>query len=119
MWGVQTAMTEKQTELSKAGVKCNDVAAGVLKLAFDAGLEKYVYHRPAHGAGMEGHQAPYISPGDQTVLEENMIFSNEPGLYNAGAGYASTPVWTAGPMCLHAGASILPLGRDKGCWFKL
>ncbi len=87
MWEVHTAMTEKQTELSKAGVKCNEVAAGVLKLAFDAGLEKYVYHRPAHGAGMEGHQAPYISPGDQTVLEENMMFSNEPGLYNSEAGY--------------------------------
>jgi len=87
MWEVHTAMTLKQAELSKAGVKCNEVAQGVLKLAFDAGLEKYVYHRPAHGAGMEGHQAPYIALGDQMVLEENMMFSNEPGLYNAEGGY--------------------------------
>ncbi|MFQ5778555.1 MAG: M24 family metallopeptidase [Terriglobia bacterium] len=87
MWEVHTAMTHKQAELSKAGVKCNQVAEGVLKLAFDAGLERYVYHRPAHGEGMEGHQAPWISPGDQTVLEENMMFSNEPGLYNEEGGY--------------------------------
>jgi Xaa-Pro aminopeptidase len=87
MWEVHTAMTLKQAELSKAGVKCNAVAEGVLKLAFDAGLEKYVYHRPAHGAGMEGHQAPYIALGDQMVLEENMMFSNEPGLYNSEGGY--------------------------------
>ena len=68
-------------------MKCNDVAEGVLKLAFDAGLERYVYHRPAHGEGMEGHQAPYISPGDQTELRENMMFSNEPGLYNPEGGF--------------------------------
>ena len=119
MWEVHTAMTEKQTELSKAGVKCNDVAAGVLKLAFDAGLEKYVYHRPAHGAGMEGHQAPYISPGDQTVLEENMMFSNEPGLYNSDAGYG------------YNHSNNILVGKNRGrqmnktpltkewCWLKL
>lgn len=87
MWEVHTAMTLKQAELSKAGVKCNQVAEGVLKLARDAGFGKYVYHRPAHGQGMEGHQAPYISPGDNTVLEENMMFSNEPGLYDAEGGF--------------------------------
>lgn len=89
MWEVHTAMTHKQAELSKAGTKCNEVAVGVLKLARDAGLEKYVFHRPAHGEGMEGHQAPWISPGDNTVLEENMTFSNEPGLYSPedGIGY--------------------------------
>ncbi len=87
LWEVHTAMTLKQAELSKAGVKCNQVAEGVLKLARDAGVEKYVYHRPAHGAGMEGHQAPYISPGDNTVLEVNMMFSNEPGLYNPEGGF--------------------------------
>jgi Xaa-Pro aminopeptidase len=87
MWEVHTAMAHKQAELSKAGVKCNQVAEGVLQLAIDAGLERYVYHRPAHGEGMEGHQAPWISPGDNTVLEENMMFSNEPGLYNPEGGY--------------------------------
>ncbi|MFQ5664147.1 MAG: M24 family metallopeptidase, partial [Terriglobia bacterium] len=87
MWEVHTAMTHKQAELSKAGVKCNEVAEGVLKLARAAGFESYVYHRPAHGEGMEGHQAPWISLGDDTVLEENMMFSNEPGLYNPAGGY--------------------------------
>lgn len=119
MWEVHTAMTLKQAELSKAGVKCNQVAEGVLKLARDAGMEKYVYHRPAHGAGMEGHQAPYISPGDNTVLEENMMFSNEPGLYSPedGIGYNHS--------------NNLVVGRDGGrrmnktpmtkewCWLKL
>jgi Xaa-Pro aminopeptidase len=87
MWHTHTEMTLKQAELSKAGTKCQDVAEQVLAIAQRAGMEKYVYHRPAHGQGMEGHQAPYIALGDDTVLAENMTFSNEPGLYNLEGGY--------------------------------
>lgn len=87
LWDVHTAMTLKQQELMKAGVNCNQVAEAVLALPRAAGLEKYIYHRPAHGEGSEGHQAPYLSLGDETVLEENMTFSNEPGLYNPEGGF--------------------------------
>jgi Xaa-Pro dipeptidase len=82
MWDTHTAMTLKQQELSKAGTPCNHVGAAVLKMARDAGMEKYIYHRPAHGEGAEGHQAPYLSLGDTTILQEGMCFSNEPGLYS-------------------------------------
>jgi Xaa-Pro aminopeptidase len=51
------------------------------------GMQKYVYHRPAHGQGSEGHQAPYIALGDVTTLEEGMTFSNEPGLYDPEKGF--------------------------------
>jgi Xaa-Pro aminopeptidase len=63
------------------------VAEALLKIARDAGMTKYIYHRPAHGEGVEGHQPPWISPGDNTVLEEGMMFSNEPALYNPEGGY--------------------------------
>lgn len=87
MWDVHTEMTLAQQEHSRAGVECREVASRVLEIARRAGLEQYVYHRPAHGAGMEGHQAPYVSLGDTTVLQEGMMFSNEPGLYNPAGGY--------------------------------
>ena len=87
LWDVHTEMTFEQQKQSVAGRKCNEVGAAVLKLAHYAGVDRYVYHRPAHGEGSEGHQAPYLSLGDQTVLEEDMLFSNEPGLYNPEGGY--------------------------------
>jgi Xaa-Pro dipeptidase len=87
MWEVHTEMTLAQQELSKAGATGREVAARVLELARRAGLERFVYHRPAHGAGMEGHQRPYIALGDATVLAEGMMFSNEPGLYDPAGGY--------------------------------
>src|SRR5438445_659580 len=63
------------------------VAATGLDIARRAGLERYAYPRPAHGAGMEGHQKPYVSLGDTTVMAEGMMFSNEPGLYDPQGGY--------------------------------
>lgn len=87
MWEVHTAMTKKQQELSKPGTPCNVVGSACLKLARDAGLEKYIYHRPAHGEGAEGHQAPYLSLGDTYIMQENNFFSNEPGLYNPEGGF--------------------------------
>jgi Xaa-Pro aminopeptidase len=36
---------------------------------------------------MEGHQKPYISLGDTTVMAAGMMFSNEPGLYDPQGGY--------------------------------
>lgn len=86
-WDVHTQMTELQAELCREGMACNEIASRVLKLARDAGLERYVYHRPAHGIGMEGHQPPYLSLGDGTRLEKDMLLSNEPGLYNPAGGW--------------------------------
>jgi len=87
MWEVHTEMTSAQQEYSRAGLECRAVAARVHEIARRAGLERFLYHRPAHGAGMEGHQKPYISLGDATVLAEGMMFSNEPGLYDPEGGY--------------------------------
>jgi Xaa-Pro dipeptidase len=87
MWEVVTECSLAQVELSKPGVRCNEVAEKLLKIARDANMTKYIYHRPAHGEGVEGHQPPWISPGDDTVLEEGMMFSNEPALYNPEGGY--------------------------------
>lgn len=86
-WRVHTEMTKLQAELCKAGTPCNEIAAKTLVLPRQAGLEKFIYHRPAHGIGMEGHQDPCLSLGDETVLQEGMILSNEPGLYNPEGGW--------------------------------
>jgi Xaa-Pro dipeptidase len=87
MWDCTTEMSIVQREESKPGRECRDVADACYKLASKAGLTQYLYHRPAHGIGMEGHQPPYISVGDTTVLQEGMMFSNETALYNHAGGY--------------------------------
>ena len=41
-------------------------------------------HALGHGVGMEIHEAPYINYKTDTQLKENMVVSNEPGIYIAG-----------------------------------
>lgn len=89
-WRTHTEMTKLQASLSRSGSRCNEVACRTLQVARDAGLERFIFHRPGHGIGMEGHQDPCISPGDETVLERGMVLSAEPGLYNPAEGWGYT-----------------------------
>ncbi len=41
-------------------------------------------HALGHGVGMEIHEPPYISSKSDTQLKENMIVTNEPGIYIPG-----------------------------------
>ena len=91
MWEVQTECMQIQARESKAGVVCRDVAKVIHDYQVANGMARYIYHRPAHGEGMEGHQPPYIALGDNTVLQEGMTFSVEPGLYNPEGGYGFNP----------------------------
>jgi Xaa-Pro aminopeptidase len=82
VWTVSRDCCLMQRELSKEGVACSTVAYQIHQHQVKEGMQKYVYHRPAHGMGMEGHQPPYLALGDYTMLEAGMIFSVEPGLYD-------------------------------------
>ena len=87
MWEVNTESALLQARESKAGVRCQDVAKAVHDYQVEQGMAQYLYHRPGHGQGGIGHTPPYIALGDDTVLAEGMLFSNEPGLYNVEGGY--------------------------------
>lgn len=51
----------------------------------DFKLEGYdLIHALGHGVGMDIHEAPYVSHRSDTVLKENMVVTDEPGIYIAG-----------------------------------
>jgi len=91
LWDVVTECVHIQEAESKAGVTCASVAEKIHKFQVEQGVQDYIYHRPAHGEGMEGHQAPWLALGDETVLEEGMTFSVEPGLYDFENGFGYNP----------------------------
>ena len=51
-----------------------------------AGLGKYFRHGTGHGVGLAVHEEPRIAPKQETVLEEDMVFTIEPGVYIPGWG---------------------------------
>jgi Xaa-Pro dipeptidase len=87
VWTVSRDCCLMQKDLSREGIACSTVAYQIHQLQVKEGMQKYIYHRPAHGMGMEGHQPPYLALGDYTMLEPGMIFSVEPGLYDPENGF--------------------------------
>ena len=45
------------------------------------GYGKYFTHSLGHGIGVNIHEFPTLSPKGEATLKENMVFSNEPGVY--------------------------------------
>ena len=56
-------------------------------------MQDYIYHRPGHGTGLnfEGHQAPFLFLGDHSPVEEGMMFSVKPELYDSKTGVGVNP----------------------------
>ncbi len=73
---VQAAM-----EVARPGVKAHVLDDAARTVIADAGYGEYFMHRLGHGMGVEVHEPPYISASSQSVLDENMVFSIEPGIY--------------------------------------
>ncbi len=76
---VQAAMAA-----SRPGVMAKEVDAAARTVIADAGYGEFFVHRTGHGMGIEGHEPPYITATSETVLEEGMVFSIEPGIYLPG-----------------------------------
>ncbi|MGJ3238653.1 MAG: M24 family metallopeptidase [Anaerolineae bacterium] len=68
-------------EALKVGATCSSVNTAALNVLRDAGLGDAIRHRIGHGMGIQGHEAPWLAPGDDTRLVPNMVYSNEPGIY--------------------------------------
>jgi len=80
---VHRAQTEA-VRTARPGLPCQAVDAVARKIIVDAGYGpdyKYFTHRLGHGMGMDGHEWPYLVPGNKLALAPNMTFSDEPGIY--------------------------------------
>jgi Xaa-Pro dipeptidase len=72
---------------ARPGMPCENVDAVARTVISDAGYGpdyKFFTHRVGHGMGMDGHEWPYLVRGNKTLLEPNMVFSDEPGIYIPG-----------------------------------
>ena len=70
----------------KPGVKASDVDKAVIRTAKELGVIEYLLHHSGHGLGLEGHEAPFLDIGDDTVLRPGMVITVEPGIYISGLG---------------------------------
>jgi Xaa-Pro dipeptidase len=78
------ASQEAAVDAVRPGVSCQDVDRAARRVLVEARLGDHFIHRTGHGIGLDVHEEPYIVEGNDTLLEEGMAFSVEPGIYLAG-----------------------------------
>lgn len=65
--------------LLKPGIKAKEVDLAVRDFMKEDA--KYFGHSLGHSFGLEVHENPRLTSTDETILEENMLFTIEPGIY--------------------------------------
>jgi Xaa-Pro dipeptidase len=79
-YDVMLAAQEAGRAAAAAGVTAAAVNAACRRPIEEAGLGEHFRHRMGHGIGMNVHERPFLSPEDDTVLEEGMTFTDEPSI---------------------------------------
>jgi Xaa-Pro aminopeptidase len=83
------AVLEAQ-EAAKAAIHPG-ATAGDVDAAARGVLKRYQFdrlftHSTGHGLGLEVHEMPRIGRGEETILQEGMVLTVEPGVYLEGLG---------------------------------
>ncbi len=61
-----------------SGIEVDKVARDIID---EEGYGEYFGHGLGHGVGLEVHEEPRLSPKGETILRENMVVTDEPGIY--------------------------------------
>jgi len=66
---------------ARSGMKAKEVDALARDIITKAGFGEYFVHGTGHGVGLDIHEMPYISQKSETIIEDGMVFTIEPGIY--------------------------------------
>lgn len=73
-------------EMIKPDVLCSEVDKAVRAYYTKEDLLPYWRHHTGHAIGSRYHESPFLDVGDDTVIQEGMVFTIEPGLYHTDLG---------------------------------
>ncbi|MDR1510484.1 MAG: Xaa-Pro peptidase family protein [Synergistaceae bacterium] len=74
-------------DAARPGVPASAVDKAARDVITKSGYGGEFVHRTGHGIGLNVHEPPNIHSGnDELILEENMVFTVEPGIYLEGRG---------------------------------
>lgn len=66
---------------AKVGMKASQIDALTRDVINNAGYGKYFVHSTGHGVGLDIHEFPNINSKSDVIIEDNMVFTIEPGIY--------------------------------------
>ena len=73
----------QETTIKKArrGMSAKQIDAIGRNIIEKAGYGKYFVHSTGHGVGLDIHEYPFISSKSEIIIEDDMVFTVEPGIY--------------------------------------
>ena len=69
---------------ARSGMKAKEIDALARSIIEKAGFGKCFVHSTGHGVGLDIHEMPYISSRSDTIIEDGMVYTIEPGIYIEG-----------------------------------
>lgn len=71
-------------EKIKPGIKIREIDRSARQHIAKFGYGGFFGHNLGHGLGLEVHEEPCISPDNETIVQEGMVFTVEPAIYLPG-----------------------------------
>lgn len=66
---------------ARVGMKAKEIDNLTRTIIEESGYGKYFVHSTGHGVGLDIHEFPFINSRNDLIIEENMVFTIEPGIY--------------------------------------
>jgi Xaa-Pro aminopeptidase len=84
LYDAVSAAQQSAVEAVKPGVSTGEVDQVARKVLQKEGFGRYFTHSTGHGVGLEIHEAPRVSRGQNEILRPGMVITVEPGAYIPG-----------------------------------
>lgn len=84
IWDIVAEAHDKAINAIRPGIKCCEVDKVARDIIKDYGYEDKFIHSTGHSLGLDIHETPGFSIRDETVIEEGMVITVEPGIYLEG-----------------------------------
>ena len=85
-YDVTTKAKQAALDLCRAGVKIADLDLAARAVMAEYDVESFYPHSLGHGVGLEVHELPRVRKRSEETLQEGMVITIEPGLYEPGIG---------------------------------
>lgn len=86
IYSVVLEAQEEAISLCAPGVSLSAIDAAARDHIASRGYGKFFTHSLGHGIGLEVHENPFFKKTEDTVLQEGMVITIEPGVYLPGTG---------------------------------
>lgn len=84
IWDIVAESHDKAIKVIKPGLKCCEIDKVARDIIKEYGYGDKFIHSTGHSLGLDIHETPGFSLRDETVIEEGMVITVEPGIYLEG-----------------------------------